>query len=347
MLIENTYELGREGKLIPLVSKFNDLKPGAVIKWGGNMAWAPTRYCILSRMEGHGVMYDCYDLDHPEKNSRLHRVEASSIKAENDAEVWHSQHYFLQDETIEDVVWLRQDHAHQKEEAEKHSAQVGAENNRLEALGRELWPALLGDCPAVIVAEKHHNDSDIMTDYFSSSVTGRVILAASSHKRDIFSEMRKAAALIPETANLATPPDANNNGEKLTEDNKAWWHPADEHREKYSMGAGYYLSAEGSYSGWHVSKDILWKGGPRREDYICLAIRHDHLKKDGKESKAKSETAGSVTFSVTHERDWTWITFDQKPPEDVRETLKNKYSARFSGKRQAWYICEHIEEITL
>ena len=47
--------------------------------------------------------------------------------------------------------------------------------------------------------------------------------------------MRKAAANAPETADLATA-------------------PADaEHREKYSMGHGYYL-ATARHSGWHVRK---------------------------------------------------------------------------------------------
>jgi hypothetical protein len=67
--------------------------------------------------------------------------------------------------------------------------------------------------------------------------TKTVALAWSTHNRDLFAEMRKAAARFPETANLAK------TGREA------------EHREKYSMGAGYYLKAEGTYdTGWRVRK---------------------------------------------------------------------------------------------
>ncbi len=48
------------------------------------------------------------------------------------------------------------------------------------------------------------------------------------------------------------------------------------------------------------------------------------------------------TFEVKHERDWTWLTFSGKPDEAVREALKSTFGARFSGKRMAWYITQHV-----
>lgn len=46
-----------------------------------------------------------------------------------------------------------------------------------------------------------------------------------------------------------------------------------EHREKYSMGRGYYLQAGSSYSGWRVSKSYL------EEDALAAIGRGDHMLK--------------------------------------------------------------------
>ena len=86
-----------------------------------------------------------------------------------------------------------------------------------------------------LIGELHRDVSDAQTDYHASSRDTILLLAWSKHARDLFSEMRKAAANSPETANLATAP------------------AAAEHREKYSMGLGYYL-AVARHSGWHVRK---------------------------------------------------------------------------------------------
>ncbi|WOI35444.1 hypothetical protein R1T40_22155 (plasmid) [Tritonibacter scottomollicae] len=93
------------------------------------------------------------------------------------------------------------------------------------------------DAKAVIVAEFEKNESDSMTDYFATSTSKTVILAFSRNTRDMFPEMRKAARNYEQTAYLA---DAESDAE---------------HREKYSMGAGYYLKASHHYSdGWKISK---------------------------------------------------------------------------------------------
>lgn len=101
---------------------------------------------------------------------------------------------------------------------------------------------------AMIVAELHEDMSDSQSDYFASRKVKILILALSDHTRDVFSEMRKAAANAPETAHLVNAPkDA-------------------EHREKYSMGAGYYLmNSESTHEGWRVRK---WDIEYRRSE-IC------------------------------------------------------------------------------
>lgn len=337
------FEMGKNGGLVPLLEKFTDLKNGTMIEWGGNVAFPVTRFCILRKNEGDwGVSYDCFNVDKPEVNALLQRVEARSIRLEDDPELWHSQHYFIQPEIANDetVASYLLQHYNQKKAFDQRNSELQAEADALEATGRELWPSLLGDCPAVIVAEKHHNDSDGMTDYYGSHITKRVILASSSHKRDIFSEMRKAAALLPETKHLSTPP-------AKPADADDYWKPEDEHREKYSMGAGYYLSDAGTYSGWHIEKHVLWKNGPSREDYICLAKYHDHLNKTTQKPEAKPEAVNTGEIEITKERNWTWIKFPCKPAENVIEILKDTFHARWSQKRLAWYITSPVEIETL
>lgn len=101
-------------------------------------------------------------------------------------------------------------------------------------------PRIPAEAKAVIIAELVRDASDTMSDYFGSETTRTIILAFSNHRRDLFAEMRKAAMNHPETASLAEA------GAEA------------EHREKYSMGGGYYLKAGGRHSdGWRVSKRYM------------------------------------------------------------------------------------------
>jgi hypothetical protein len=146
--------------------------------------------------------------------------------------------------TAEEVAELR-------EIAKAAEAQALAGRQEAQARGDALRAAFLVEArektpewaAAVIVAEMVHDQSDVQTDYFGST-TGRVIiLGFSRHKRDLFPEMRKAALNRPETAFLATAPDDA------------------EHREKYSMGGGFYLKAGWRNSdGWRISKRALYNG---------------------------------------------------------------------------------------
>lgn len=139
-----------------------------------------------------------------------------------------------------------------EDEARKDKAKK--ENDLLIEKGSVLWAA---HCPsyakAVIVAEHDVDECDSMTDYFSTSVSERVVLGFSTHTKDSFAEMRKFATVIPETSHL-------------TENNKEW-----EHREKYSMGHGYYLKRGGRYStGWLIRKKKIYKPD---EFYLSLGKR--------------------------------------------------------------------------
>lgn len=117
-------------------------------------------------------------------------------------------------------------------------AEGRARREAFKAVAAERVPAW---AQAVIYAELLQDDSDSMSDYWNAKTVRTVIIGFSSHKRDLFPELRKAAAGFAETADLATA-------------------PADaEHREKYSMGGGYYLKAGTRYStGWRIKKRAFY-----------------------------------------------------------------------------------------
>lgn len=119
--------------------------------------------------------------------------------------------------------------ANMRASAEAAAARVVAERQLDEY--RPSW------AKAAIVAELHEDASDSMTDYWNHRTVRTVILGWSTHERDLFPELRKAAATFPETAHLADAPESA------------------EHREKYSMGAGYYLkNGNRDCDGWCVKK---------------------------------------------------------------------------------------------
>lgn len=105
----------------------------------------------------------------------------------------------------------------------------------------------------VIVAHRHINESDPMSDYHGHRVGESIILAFSKHERNLFPELRKAAARAEETSHLATKPTCPPGREEF-------WTPEDEHRENYSMGGGTYLGVYKDSDGWVVQKNTMYSG---------------------------------------------------------------------------------------
>lgn len=192
--------------------------------------------------------------------------------------------------------------AHEKAQREREQAAAEAQAFKADALAR--MPAW---AKAAIVADLMQDESDSMSDYFNARTVRTVILAWSPHERDLFPEMRKAARHFPETAHLADGPDSF------------------EHRNKWSMGAGYFLSAGGTYSsGWRVRKVNL---GGKGVDYLPVstwALAPDAAPAK-LEAKAAPVTAGaSVTGARieqhTHSKHgfsmWLVILPDRVPREE-------------------------------
>ena len=154
------------------------------------------------------------------------------------------------DETIEiyaEALVKRNIEKRQKEQAEK-------ERLKLIEKGKELFKKYIPEsAKALIIAASEVDDSDLMTDYFNIKTVETVILGYSEHTKNIFSEMRKYAGKIPET-------------EFLKEDKKEY-----EHREKYSMGKGYYLKGRKT-TGWSIYKEKKYSDW-NDSFYISIAKR--------------------------------------------------------------------------
>lgn len=259
---------------------------------------------------------------------------------------------------------------------------------------------------AVIVAEFHVNVSDLHTDYHGHRTPRTVALAWSKHERDLFSEMRKAAATFPETAHLGPglnhwrvrltwdhdhTNEAAREGAALQSDANYWrgdfvpfgfyadrYKPAEnynegrdperylrdgfhfkteeaaaafmernpapqgmewrkeceeiEHREKYSMGAGFYLKDGYSDShGWAVKKRALSWFDPADHN----TERGPAL--DGKPTNATAprEVSG-IEVTENEKRNGVEIRFPEKPTDETRDRLKGA-GFRWHRKGKFWY----------
>lgn len=147
---------------------------------------------------------------------------------------------------------------------------------------RDKVPA---DAQAVIIAEYELDNCDSQSDYFDTKTAKTVILAFSTKTREDFREMRKAALNYAATEGLATAPKGA------------------EHREKYSMGKGYYLKDGNCYStGWLIRKRPITGTSNDPAAYIPYG---EWAVPDPTEQKAEKETtaaaadnaAGNYSFS--------------------------------------------------
>lgn len=217
--------------------------------------------------------------------------------------------------------------------------QQRAEEKRREevrVVGREwLKNNLPTDAKAIIVGRLKQDESDSQTDYFASSTLSNVILGFSKHTRDIFSEMRKHASNFEGIAYLA----------EYNEDY--------EHREKYSMGAGYYLG-ESKYRGWIIEKEPIYNRERTIEEFAYTAGSPDgiHIKpnKTGKinnkidytdnispnESEQQSTIyiqSDNLQFEIVDYSEKAIALFgDTKPIKDLLFAMGGKFNPRLTYK---------------
>lgn len=220
----------------------NDLERGQVLHWRGLYS----HYSVIiknlgidPRYSGYGAKYKCID----PRSLRQHIINAVSIILDSE-ESYHTQYYYIDKEKLSseivDLLFDKSEKLRLQEVEKKRKAEE--EKNRLIEKGKELFKKYIpSEAKALIVACKEIDECDLQTDYFSTRTEGTVILGWSKHTKDLFSEMRKHAHKLEETKHLS-----ENN-------------PNFEHREKYSMGAGYYLKASDRYdTGWKIKKERKW-----------------------------------------------------------------------------------------
>jgi len=231
-----------------------------------------------------------------------------------------------------EVVMLLQE-AQQKKKAEQDEAEQ--EHIRVEevkTIGRKRFAEIFPEnAQAVIVARLKQDESDSQSDYFASSTQRTVILGFSTHKRDIFSEMRKHAPNFEETAYLAE-------------------YNADyEHREKYSMGDGYYLG-ESKYRGWIIEKCPVYKRESTIEEFAYTTGDEDNI-----QIKTTPKTAELTPTEELVTGGYTIVDYSEKAVAIFGDTkaIKEQLSAlggRFNmyltlnGKKCAGWIFQKSKE---
>lgn len=239
-------------------------------------------------------------------------------------------------DSFEVAILLQEAQVKAKTEAdEEEKERIRAEE--IKAIGSKRFAEILPDnAQAVIVARLKQDESDSQSDYFASSTQRTVILGFSTHKRDIFSEMRKHASNFEETIYLAE-------------------YNADyEHREKYSMGAGYYLG-ESKYRGWIIEKVPMYTRENLIKEFAYIAGNEDniHIKKNDStphdepnDHKEPQETSTGNYTVVEYSEKAVAVFGDTKAIKEELKSMGGRFNSRLTlnGKKLAGWIFPKSKE---
>lgn len=213
-----------------------------------------------------------------------------------------------------------------KAEEERRTAKEQADKERREAIerGREVAARLIpAGAKGLIVAVLKVDDSDPYSDYYNTKETDAHILAVTMHTRDLFPEMRKAAALFEHTKDLATADQSK------------------EQRNRYTGGGGYYL---GDWTGWRVRKEVFYKSGISDHDLELLGRGKHSLDVAPTVTQSEPVKVDGVTVRENEERDGVEIVFPAKPSDEVRERMK-ALGFRWSRPQGLWYAKRTAERL--
>lgn len=264
---------GASKGLVPVSSKDkDDLPVGTILQLNG---YCDPKYVIVENLGVGDLRYqNCSRYKVVDLETKLIQFkDAYELEFIADKKDGRIQTYILDKKISQEEVEKIKKEAEELESKriKKNEEQLIEKNKQIEIGKKIAIESGIENAASLIVAEHEIDESDIMTDYFHVSTGELIVLAISNTKRVNFKEMRKAAAKFEETKHLAVAPLVNNNNASLTEENKSWWHPKDEHREGYSGGSGYYLKTEGPYStGWAVRK--ITRGSYSWQDKVYLAL---------------------------------------------------------------------------
>lgn len=378
------------------VDSKNNLPAGTVLHLHG---YNEPEYVIIrnlgvdARFRGYGAMYDVVDLETYQQSKK----EASSLYWPSDGR--KGIHTEITDRVIPEsevkVIWAKSEELRVQADEKRIIAET--EYAKLVEKGRVLVEKHIpAEAKALIVASRHVDASDPISDYHNHQTAETVILAWSPHTKDLFSEMRKAALKIPETvhlgpgkghfeAHVVIGEDFEDNGRYYHHGACSPWHndiskpngeypifatrdeavafseqqglpfsmtfnqrviPFEwsiiesnlEHREKWSMGAGYYLKdGHRDSDGWCVSKVTKYGENWDAGLFACLAKRcvfEDDLAPKTCECSVDASNGIAITENI--EKGGIEIRFSSKPAKSVIDKLKDNgwRWSRFGG---LWY----------
>ena len=213
-----------------------------------------------------------------------------------------------------------------KKEAEK-LLNEGARQAKIEE-GKKLV-SIPKDAEAIIIANLKQNESDSMTDYYGSSTIKTIYLAFSSHKRNLFPEMRKAAKNCPETEFLADAP-------------KEW-----EEKQNYSGGAGYFLG-ENRHSGWNIRKNsYIDLNNEKTLEELYIAAAEGRYFANTQEEETLTETVqteeATRDINILDYSEKAIVVFGEtKPVKDTLKSLGGRFNFRLkhpsTGEQLAGWI---------
>lgn len=166
----------------------------------------------------------------------------------------------------------------------------------------------------VIVADKYQNDSDSMTDYFSTSVSEKVYLAFSKNNRNNMKELRKAALNFEATKDFPERADKNtsNDTDEIIEYNNG-----------HSYLPDYFLGTERWY-GWKVNKKKYFdvtKEENKNLLYIAAAEGRYFIPENDNQTESKT-----VSESINEDLNIQLVDYSAKAVAIIGETkpLKDK-----------------------
>ena len=224
-----------------------------------------------------------------------------------------------------EVAILLQEAKQKKQQEDEEAEQEKTRIEEIKKIGQvRLAEILPEDAQAVIVARLKQNDSDSQTDYFAHSTQRTVIIGFSKHKRDLFSEMRKYAQNFEETAYLA----------EFNEDY--------EHREKYSMGDGYYLG-ESKYCGWIIEKVSIYDRNRAIEEFAYIAGCEDNIHMS---ATPTVDTTIKNFVIVDYSLKALAVFGDTKPLKDQLKELGGRFNPKLThnGTKKAGWIFSKTKE---
>ena len=331
------YEIGSKG-LMPCGVNENESKNslpiGTILKMEG---YSYPSYVVVKnlgiseRFPSYGATY----LTVNPENYQQDRKQAYTLKHISQKKDGRIQVYITDEILPADEVLILWEKSEIRREASENIQQK-ADEVRIDCIerGKKLFAQYIpAEAKALIIAEKHQDDSEIQTDYFNHRTTATIILGWSASDRDNFKEMRKAALIIPETRHLGPGKghfearviigaDIISNGSYYNKGQYSHWHREKEqgangnilvfstkeeaqahidkigqpeaisfdgvlipfewsieedkleHREKYSMGDGYYLKdGHGDSTGWAVRKQKKYRPEWSEEYFLAMGRR--------------------------------------------------------------------------